>query len=173
MFSTSAAIRGMLRDRRTQLTEVLARVRAGREYALRVYRVDSELAANVVELDPDLRRLSAEAASAPPGQQYLLRRKMDEQARNSVKATAGRLAGEIRDALASLALDSVVRPIPGTAAGDAPGTMVLNAAFLVPVASLPEWLETAGTLNDRYRPMGLRLDLTGPWPPYHFAGERE
>jgi hypothetical protein len=26
---------------------------------------------------------------------------------------------------------------------------------------------------NKYEPSGFKFDFTGPWPPYHFVGERE
>src|SRR6476469_5411126 len=43
LFSGRDAVRTMLDDRSAQLSSALERVKRGREYALRVYRVDAEL----------------------------------------------------------------------------------------------------------------------------------
>src|SRR4051812_3942228 len=52
LFSSDEALRQMLSDRSAQLGATLARVGQGREYALRVYRVDAELLAAVTSLSP-------------------------------------------------------------------------------------------------------------------------
>ena len=109
---------------------MLERVGRGREYALRVYRVDAELKAALPTLNPEIASLAAAAKAASPGQRYLLERKLDERVKEELRTTSQRIATGIRDDLARLALDSVLSPIPRVTA-DAPGTMVLNAAFLV------------------------------------------
>src|SRR3954467_7655304 len=52
LFSGADAVHDMLGDRSAQLGAALARVGRGREYALRVYRVDAELLAAVTSLSP-------------------------------------------------------------------------------------------------------------------------
>src|SRR5436305_14214408 len=42
LFSSEDAIRSMLRERHSELTEAVRRTSRGREYALRVYRIDEE-----------------------------------------------------------------------------------------------------------------------------------
>src|SRR6185312_3815844 len=74
IFSGASAVHEMLRNRGAQLVETLEHVRRGREYALRVYRVDSELFAAVPSLSPRLAEMVRTAAAASPGQRYLLER---------------------------------------------------------------------------------------------------
>ena len=57
LFSGEAAARAMLRERRDQLDAALRRAATGREYALRIYRIDSELGAVATELSPKLAQL--------------------------------------------------------------------------------------------------------------------
>ena len=69
------------RDRAAQLDGDARRVGAGREYALRVYRVDAELLAAMPSLSPRLAELAGSAAAASPGQRYLLERKLEARRR--------------------------------------------------------------------------------------------
>jgi hypothetical protein len=167
-FGSLDAVRAMLRDRASDLAPVLARVARGREYALRVYRVDAELKAALPKLNAEIAKLQAAADAATPGQRYLLQRKLDERAKEEIRATSQRIAGEIRDALASAALETATSPIPRVTA-DAPGTMILNAAFLIAPDGLRAFQEALTKIVNERQPDGFRFDFTGPWPAYHFA----
>ena len=174
LFSGPDAVRSMLRDRSPQLSATLERVARGREYALRVYRVDADLLAVIATLSPRLEALAASAASAAPGQRYLLERKLEAQKRGELRAVTQEIVDEIVHELASHALDDVRSPIPRvTDAGElgSRGTMVLNAAFLVAPDHLGGFQKTLTALIDRRGNQGFRFDFTGPWPPYHFATE--
>jgi hypothetical protein len=167
-FGSADAIRAMLRDRAAELSRVLAKVARGREYALRVYRVDEELKAALPRLNEEMGKLKAAADAASPGQRYLLERKLEERSKEEIRATSLRVAGEIRDALAAVALDTATSPIPRVTT-DAPGTMILNAAFLIAPDGLRAFQERlTGIVNER-QSQGFRFDFTGPWPAYHFA----
>jgi hypothetical protein len=172
MFSSLDGVRGMLRDRSQALESTIERVRAGREYALRVYRVDAELRGALSELSPEMRQLAAAAAAATPGQRYLLERKLDERSRDEIRAVAQRVVSEIVGALTAHSIESARSPIPPTTAGNAPspsGTMVLNAAFLVSSPTLPAFQRRLTDFVAQYGSRGFRFDFTGPWPPYHFV----
>jgi gas vesicle protein GvpL/GvpF len=163
----------MLSERSAQLASTLARVGRGREYALRVYRVDAEMLAATASLSPRLAALASTAAAASPGQRYLLERKLDTERKTEMRAVTLQLVDEIVAALAPHAVASARSPIPKSPSPDAAatGTMILNAAFLVAPASLEAFQRTLTTLVERHGPHGLRFDFTGPWPPYHFVSD--
>jgi len=175
LFSGREAVRSMLRDRAPQLASTLTRVGRGREYALRVYRIDAELTAVIATLSPRLEELAASAASASPGQRYLLERKLDGQKRAEVRAVTQEIVDDIVAELSEHALEAVRSPIPRIAdaeeASGGRGTLVLNAAFLVSPRQLEAFQRTLTKLVADRGEQGFRFDFTGPWPPYHFASE--
>lgn len=169
-FGSLDAVRAMLRERNPELRPVLEKVGRGREYALRVYRVDAELKAAMPSLSEEVATLKAAADAASPGQAYLLHRKLDARAKEDLRVVSQRVAGEIRDALANVAIEATTSPIPRVTA-DAPGTMILNAAFLIAPDRLRAFQERLTTIVTQHQPSGFRFDFTGPWPAYHFALE--
>jgi hypothetical protein len=167
-FGSIDAVRAMLRDRAAELKPVLANVGRGREYALRVYRVDAELKAALPTLNAEIAKLQAAADVATPGQKYLLQRKLDERAKEEIRTTSLAIATEIRAELSKVALETATSPIPRVTT-DAPGTMVLNAAFLISPDGLRAFQERLTAIVNSRQPSGFRFDFTGPWPAYHFA----
>jgi hypothetical protein len=51
--------------------------------------------------------------------------------------------------------------------------MLLNASYLIPRDRAVEFASLVRALSDRHARHGLELELTGPWPPYHFVGESQ
>jgi hypothetical protein len=171
LFSGPDAVRSMLRERSAQLAASLQRVARGREYALRVYRVDAELMDAMVELSPRLAELAAAAVAATPGQRYLLERKLDGEKRDEMRLVGREVIDSIVAELSAHAEDAARSPIPKVSDGAAgSGTMVLNAAFLVAPDQMTGFQQTLTSLIERHGTRGFRFDFTGPWPPYHFAG---
>lgn len=174
LFSGEPAVQAMLHDREPELIETLARLARGREYALRVYRVDNELLAAVSELSPRLAELAATAAAATPGQRYLLERKLEAEKKTEMRAATQRIVDEIWTALAAESLDAIRVAIPRVDAENAGrGVMVLNMACFVATDGLERFQKTLTSLVERHVPHGFRFDFTGPWPPYHFATETD
>jgi hypothetical protein len=175
LFSGREAVHGMLADRSPQLESTLDRLQQGREYALRVYRVDAELLAVIASLSPRLEELARSAAAASPGQRYLLERKLDVEKRAELRGVTQRIVDDIVRALSAHAHESIRSPIPKVtdAAAASRGAMVLNAAFFVAPDTMESFQKTLTALIAEHGAHGFRFDFTGPWPPYHFANLAE
>jgi hypothetical protein len=173
LFSGQDAVRTMLSERSSQLASALAKVAKGREYALRIYRVDSELLGAVTSLSPRLSAMAETAVAASPGQRYLLERKLDGEKKSELRSLSQRIVEEIVAELTPHALSVVRSPIPRVADAETAtrGTMVLNAAFLVAPDQFEALQRTLTSLVARHGAHGFRFDFTGPWPPYHFVNE--
>jgi hypothetical protein len=170
LFSSVGAVRSMLQTQRAQLGAALERVADGREYVLRVYRLDDELQAVAAEMSPRLAELEGAAASASPGQRYLIERKLDAERKTELRAIGARVARDVIDALRPSAIDAVEsRPEQhqGSQASEHP--LVLDAAFLISPTGLEDFRRALTTLVERHGSRGFRFDFTGPWPPYHFV----
>jgi hypothetical protein len=98
---------------------------------------------------------------------YLSRRRADLAARAEGQRQAARCGEEIHEALDRLAVASHLHPLHDTRAAAGVGLEVLNAAYLVDSASLPEFAESARAVAARAG--ALRVAVTGPWPAYSFA----
>ena len=160
-FASRDAVRAMLRDRADELRRVLDRVGQGREYALRVYRVDSELKAALPTLSAEIAHSRRPPTLPLPGQRYLLQRKLEERSKDELRATSERFVAEIpRCARRGVAVESMTSPIARVTA-DAPGTMILNAAFLV----APDGLHAfPGSCSPRSSPACSRPDSDSTSP---------
>jgi hypothetical protein len=101
------------------------------------------------------------------GTAYLRRRRADLAARAEGQQLAARCGEEIRAALGPLAVASHLHPLRDTNGAADAGLEVLNAAYLVESASLPEFADRARTVAAQAG--ALRVAVTGPWPGYSFA----
>ncbi|HEY4219264.1 MAG TPA: GvpL/GvpF family gas vesicle protein [Gemmatimonadaceae bacterium] len=173
LFTSRDAVRAMLGERASQLASTLQRVSEGREFALRVYRVDAELMESMTALSPRLAELAQSAQAAAAGQRYLLERKLAAEKKSELRVVSQQVIDEIVSELTRSAVKHVRSAIPRASDADtaASGTMVLNAAFLVAPGALAEFQRTLTALVERHDRHGFRFDFTGPWPPYHFVGE--
>jgi hypothetical protein len=76
---------------------------------------------------------------------------------------------EVHESLSAAALDARVNPPTSRELGGYEGDMVLNAAYLVAESDVGAFRRRTAELGERHRSHGLRIELTGPWPPYNFT----
>ena len=172
LFRDSRAVKGMLTKRLSELKTTFDRLGDGREFIVRVYVQPGVLRDHLGAHSTDLKDLEAEAAKAAPGQRYLLERKIEALRKDAGKDVAARAANEIHDALKARSIESVREQPVNSGAPREQGRAILNASFLVAPARLVELQRALTELVNKYEPSGFKFDFTGPWPPYHFVGER-
>jgi hypothetical protein len=161
VFADEAHVREMLESEHDVLADALARVRGRAEWG--------------VKLIADVSRLQeAIGASAKPGEEssgraYLEGRSRERRAREEAQRIVQQAAEEVHARLRQqAAAATLLRPQSRELSGRA-GEMVLNGAYLVERSRVDQFQATAAELGERQRPLGLALELTGPWPPYNFV----
>jgi hypothetical protein len=160
-------VRSMLAGRRPQFTETLEWLTGRAECGVKVWASRAALA----EPPP-----TGDAGPEPGrggGAAYLSRRRAELAARDEGQRRAAETGTGIHETLSGLAVAACQHQPHDAAAADQPaGTvpevMVLNGAYLVGTAGLAAFAaaaEAAVAGRD-----GCRVAVTGPWPPYSFAG---
>jgi hypothetical protein len=151
----------MLDRERRPLLDALRRVSGKAEWGVKVYLVP---------------RAQAEQPASAPGErpasgiEYLSRKRAErdtaEVARRATEATVE----QIHDSLREHALEATVSPPQDPHLSGDEREMVLNAAYLVRDAGADAFGSLVAGLARRHAPDGVVIELTGPWPAYHFAG---
>jgi hypothetical protein len=172
LFSDAKGAGSMLTKRMNELRRTFDRIRDGREFIVRVYMQSGVLKGHLAEHSAELTALEAQAAKATPGQKYLLERKIENLRRDAGRDLTVKVANEIHDALSSAAMETVREQPVNSGAPREQGRAILNASFLVAPARVVEFQRQLTTMVNKYEPSGFKFDFTGPWPPYHFVGER-
>ena len=172
LFRDANAVNSMLSDRSGELRRTFKRIGDGREFIVRVYVQPGVFKDHLAEHNAELTGLEAEAARASPGQRYLLQRKLENLRRDAGRDVAAQAATEIYDALRGASLETVREQPVNSGAAREQGRAILNSSFLVAPARVVEFQRTLTAMVNKYEPSGFKFDFTGPWPAYHFVGER-
>jgi hypothetical protein len=169
LFRSEDAVRTMLRDRTSELSALLAHVARGREYGVRVFRVDDELRGVLEDYSLSVAALTRQAADATsPGQGYLLGRKLEAARKEEITNVSREVGTRAFERLAAQSIASTEDPLPPPAGARA-GIAVLNASFLVAHERTDDFRAAVTELVREYDGRGFRIEFTGPWPPYHFT----
>ena len=170
LFASPDSLRAMLRERERSLDALLDRVSPSQEWTVRLFRLNDRATAALGLTSPALADLAQRARDAAPGQRYLLERKADELKGAELRRVSGETAREAFDALSPLGERAVRDALPATPTGARPaGVAVLDAAFLVRRDRTDAFRTAAADLAGAIEPRGFRVELSGPWPPYHFV----
>jgi hypothetical protein len=151
----------LLEDRRDDFMAALHRVAGREELGVKAYA--------------DLKSLMEQADSATQegengsGTAYLLRRRRQLTSQQEAYRVAAEEAEHIHAALLKHAVDGKRKPATDRSLSGRDGWMVLNGTYLVEQGVVGLFRETVAVLD--LSTARINLELTGPWPPYSFAGD--
>lgn len=156
-------VRELLTKREHAFRAALRRVTGRTEWGVKVYADPHALAG-----PEHSARAEAESGARGPGTAYLLRRRAQLSAREAAEQRAAAHGQDTHDTLGRIAAASKRHPPQDPRLTGDQRWMVLNGAYLVDDQRTDEFAAAVAALGDEHQ--GVRLELTGPWPPYSFAG---
>ncbi len=164
VFRTEGDVAEFLKDTAGALQDVLEKMRNKIEYGLKV-NWDTEVVLREIEEERDeIRLLKAEIASNRLASTYFARIQLGRLVERAMTEKAGAYVREIYGRLRDCAIASRDNHPIGE-------KMILNAAFLVERDKTDRFNEAVRDLGRQYEGK-LRMNSSGPWPPYNFVNVR-
>jgi hypothetical protein len=171
IYMKRAGVRQMLSEGGESLRAIIERLTGREEWGVNILCDHKRLVESIITLSPRLRALDEEAATASPGQAYLMRKKIDAMRMTEARAEMKRVAAKIESELTPLSDAAAVRLRVLKDEGGEAGSLVAKLAFLVARARFEEFRAAAEQLAEAHAAAGFQLELTGPWPPYNFIAD--
>jgi hypothetical protein len=103
------------------------------------------------------------------GLSYLRQRQRRQQACNDARQAVWSAVHQCHESLSSAACGNVILPLHNHEPLQGAEEMLLNSTYLIDRPQLEPFHRLAEQLAQEFEPLGLRLESTGPWPPYNFA----
>lgn len=168
LFASENRLRGHLEAERDKFMKVLARLEGKQEWTLRVEFDPVRWNEAIVRRVDSLRAIAAEADEANAGKAFLLRKKLDEEKKRASRDAEQQVVAEVeRAVLDKLACDTVAETRQQRSGAFPQIDVLINRDEEARLQELRDELER------RYGSDGVSIALTGPWPPYTFAGMRD
>jgi hypothetical protein len=191
VYSGDAALRAALAEHNAQLLDSLHRVGGRVEWGVKAYAAQEATAGAEPSAKPDESKPgpAADPAGAGAGQDaasqsgtgtdagpgsgvglaYLKRRRAQLSAAKESKTAAVNVAQAVHADLTVKANDARLHPPQSPQLSGIRQPMLLNAAYLLDAADGVNF--TAAVAGQATAHPELRIELTGPWPPYSFVGD--
>ena len=169
LYESSRGVRQMLEDEHDVLTGALEALEGRQEWGVKML-VDRPRLLEVARQNSD--RASAmedEIDAGGEGGAYMLRRRLEREVRELADSLAAEVTDQVHACLQDWAIDAVTRPAQNRELSGHEGDMLLNAAYLVDTDRSNELRSLVADLEQRHRGLGIRIELSGPWPPYNFV----
>jgi hypothetical protein len=152
-------VRTMLAERRGELVAALEWLAGRAEWGVKAFAAPAQTA----EL----------ASGGDRGGSYLTRKQEQRRERDRRDALVGEAAREAHARLEEWAAASKLLPPQQRELADYDGDMIMNAAYLVDDDRAAAFSALVRELGEQYAADGVSVEITGPWPAYHFVSRLE
>jgi hypothetical protein len=163
VYSDDARIAAVLTERGADFRSALRRITGRMEWGVKAY-ADRQPEAS----DDSAVTAGASRPGGGAGAAYLQRRRNQLTAQKNARRETLASAEMIHAALSRYAAETRVHTPQAPQLTGIKAPMILNAAYLLDSARGEEFAAAVTALAEQHP--ALRLELTGPWPPYSFAG---
>jgi hypothetical protein len=168
VFRDDERVRQLLVEQTGTLSDQLTRVRGCAEWVVALHLLREPDSNYVAAASPALQALRAEIESSSPGRAHLLRRQLAALERDESRRLQAEASTQLMEALRACSVDVFQEPLPT----DSVERPLLRASVLVRRADENAFVDEVERLRQHWPEPTYRLLLTGPWPPYRFAGLR-
>jgi len=154
-------VRAMLAERHVELVEALEWLAGRAEWGVKAFAAPAQTA----EL--------ATGGGGDGGGSYLTRKQEQRREQDRRAALVGEAAREAHARLEEWAAASKLLPPQQREIADYEGDMIMNAAYLVDDDRAAAFSALVRELGEQYAADGVSVEITGPWPAYHFVSRLE
>lgn len=110
-----------------------------------------------------------EAESLPKGMAFFAKKKIVSNIDEIKERELDQVTSEICESLSQSAIDLYKAKVLEKDFTLMNEDMILNGFYLIQESKIAEFKERTEKLREKYNPLGIEIEMTGPWPSYHFA----
>jgi len=159
----------MLQDYEDKFKKLLSKFKEKAEWGLKIYSNNQEFKKHLVQIEPKFKNLRRKREKLSRGVAYLLGRKVEEELKDNVAARLAKINEFIFQEVGKNAYEAKLnKTLPQKLTGKT-SEMILNTAYLVERGKVAHFCKQIEKLIEKYKPMGLEIEVSGPWPPYSFV----
>lgn len=167
IFSSEQALSEAVDARQGRIAEFLDYIADKEEWAVKVYANPREVRGYLERSQKFRERVDQLPAS--PGARYFEEKRLERELEHLAERERRDMAERIREELAPGAIEVKSLRLSTREMTGRQDDMVMNTALLARADQVDRFLEQVRRLADEYRPRGLTIEASGPWPPYNFC----
>ncbi len=152
------------------IDQALDKLRDKAEWSVKGYLVGEQARNIIATEDPDIQARRA-AMSPSPGVRYLQQKQLDSKIDAALEGALARISHDLGEALALRAEGAAALRLHASAVTGRAERMVFNSGYLLGPDTIDDFRSALAEQQEAYTPIGLSLELRGPWPPYNFCPE--
>ena len=169
IFKTKEKLEETLGNRYEELKKSLENLKGKQEWGVKVYLKENIFRKTIEEKNEQVLAKKKEIESMPKGMAFFAQKQIDKVVGQEKDKELGRITEEIFENLGQLAFSKNKSKLLEKDFTGMTEEMILNAFYLIEESKLDSFQKKVEELKEQYNSLGFGIEVTGPWPSYHFA----
>ena len=170
LYHSRESLKLFMDQHHSAIDQALDKLRDRAEWSVKGYLVGEDARNIIAAEDPDIQARRA-AMSPSPGVRYLQQKQLDSKIDAALEGALARISHDLGEALALRAEGAAALRLHASAVTGRAERMVFNSGYLLGPDTIDDFRSALAEQQEAYTPIGLSLELRGPWPPYNFCPE--
>jgi len=169
IFKTKEKLEETLGNRYEELKKSLENLKGKQEWGVKVYLKENIFRKTIEEKNEQVLAKKKEIESMPKGMAFFAQKQIDKVVGQEKDKELGRITEEIFENLGQLAFSKNKSKLLEKDFSGMTEEMILNAFYLIEESKLDSFQKKVEELKEQYNSLGFKVEVSGPWPSYHFA----
>ena len=170
LYHSRESLKLFMDQHHSAIDQALDKLRDKAEWSVKGYLVGEDARNIIAAEDSDIQARRA-AMSPSPGVRYLQQKQLDSKIDAALEGALARISHDLGEALALRAEGAAALRLHASAVTGRAERMVFNSGYLLGPDTIDDFRSALAEQQEAYTPIGLSLELRGPWPPYNFCPE--
>ncbi|MYL20908.1 gas vesicle protein GvpL [Halobacillus litoralis] len=153
----------------TEWETLLQQLLGTEEWNVKVYNRSDLLKEHTASRHPEVMKRKEDIAQMSKGMQYLQTKKLDSFIEEMVSQEQETYARNLHRRFKEFCVDTTSKKVWNKNVTGKDEEMCWNGAYLLKKDQVEAFLEQITTAQEDGREAGWMIEVTGPWPPYHFS----
>ncbi|GAA0377644.1 GvpL/GvpF family gas vesicle protein [Bacillus horti] len=154
---------------REEIGQLFAKLQNSQEWNVKIYCNDSMLRENVMQHDPVIAAKEEEISQLSPGRQFFEKKKLDQWVERHLEENKTQFCAQFHEELKRFALADTVKRNWSKEATGRQDNMSWNSVYLLQDERIDNFLTDIREKKASFAEDGWTIEVSGPWPAYHFA----
>jgi hypothetical protein len=152
-----------------KIHDSFVKIKGNEEWNLKIYSDDTLVREQLRTRHPTIAAKMKEIEHLPPGRQFFEKRKIEQLLDQETEKEINEKCEEIHNEVKQFSIFSTVKRNWGKELTGKPHDMSWNSVYLIPLSNVEAFLEDVEKKTWTYEKFGWKIEVSGPWPAYHFA----
>ncbi|MBM7551298.1 GvpL/GvpF family gas vesicle protein [Thalassobacillus pellis] len=152
-----------------KIAEQLKWLKNKEEWNMKIYCDDEKLRESVAAHNLTIEAKKKEIEEMSPGRQFLEKKRLDQLIDQEALKEKETFSARVHEQLTEMCEDTSVKKNWNKKVTGRNDEMCWNSVYLLSTENVEEYLSEIKSLQDKWTRDGWHLEITGPWPAYHFA----